>query len=250
MDVTKIDLYALMGGDLSRLSVARRMSWVTNRQTTRVEDMAYCLLGIFGIHMPLLYGEGAKSFIRLQEEIIKTTDDQSIFAWRDPAAKSYRDDYPEACKPQGLLAPYPELFQHSKSIEQFYTENPGLAVSAATNKGLKVELLMCQDSSYPSGLVYIAVLSCATGQFPGQLAGIRLRRLASTSEQYARVDTHHLFQFASWGTSDSSSPSNHQLLADSQLISIDPTVPQLSLIESETSKFITFTSEFLLREVY
>ena len=90
--ITKIDLYALTGGDLSRLSVARRMSRVGNRQTTRLEDMAYCLLGIFGINMPLLYGEDAKAFIRPQEEILKITDDQSIFAWRDPTAKPYRDD--------------------------------------------------------------------------------------------------------------------------------------------------------------
>jgi hypothetical protein len=46
-------------------SIAQRMSWASNRQTTRTEDMAYCLLGIFGINMPLLYGEGSRAFIRL-----------------------------------------------------------------------------------------------------------------------------------------------------------------------------------------
>ena len=116
--ITKIDLYALAGGDLSRLSVARRMSWVANRQTTRLEDMAYCLLGIFGINMPLLYGEGMKAFIRLQEEIMKTTDDQSIFAWRDPTAGSYRDDYPEGSNLQGLLAPSPNpIYTETHGIE-------------------------------------------------------------------------------------------------------------------------------------
>jgi hypothetical protein len=207
--VTKIDLYAMTGGDLSRLSVARRMSWVANRQTTRLEDMAYCLLGIFGINMPLLYGEGTKAFIRLQEEILKITDDQSIFAWRDPTAKTYRDDYPEERNPQGLLAPSPELFQYSKSISQFYIETPGPATSTSTNKGLKVNFLVCQNSSYPSELVYMAILSCAIGPLPGHLPGIRLRRLASTSEQYARVDMSLLFEFANQGVSDASSGSNY-----------------------------------------
>ncbi|KAF4852522.1 Vegetative incompatibility protein HET-E-1 [Colletotrichum siamense] len=61
--------------------VARKMSWASSRETTRVEDMAYCLLGLFDISMPLLYGEGIHAFRRLQEEIIKVSTDQSIFAW-------------------------------------------------------------------------------------------------------------------------------------------------------------------------
>lgn len=43
--------------------------------------MAYCLLGIFDINMPMLYGEGKKAFRRLQDEIIKQSSDLSIFAW-------------------------------------------------------------------------------------------------------------------------------------------------------------------------
>jgi hypothetical protein len=66
---------------LSSFSVAQRMHWASSRQTTRIEDEAYSLLGIFGINMPLLYGEGRAAFRRLQEEIIKTSSDQSILAW-------------------------------------------------------------------------------------------------------------------------------------------------------------------------
>ncbi|KAH9226250.1 hypothetical protein K456DRAFT_1808767, partial [Colletotrichum gloeosporioides 23] len=58
-----------------------RMSWASNRETTRQEDLAYCLLGIFGIHMPLLYGEGSQAFIRLQQEILRTSEDLSILLW-------------------------------------------------------------------------------------------------------------------------------------------------------------------------
>ncbi|KAI1871635.1 hypothetical protein JX265_005621 [Neoarthrinium moseri] len=63
-------------------SIAQRMSWASDRKTTVIEDMAYCLLGIFGINMPMLYGQGIQAFQKLQEEIIKISDDQSIFAWK------------------------------------------------------------------------------------------------------------------------------------------------------------------------
>ncbi|KAE9362670.1 hypothetical protein N431DRAFT_551159 [Stipitochalara longipes BDJ] len=62
-------------------SVATIMSWASRRVTTRKEDIAYCLLGLFRIYMPLLYGEGDRAFIRLQEEILKQYSDQSLFAW-------------------------------------------------------------------------------------------------------------------------------------------------------------------------
>ncbi|TBU54287.1 heterokaryon incompatibility protein-domain-containing protein [Dichomitus squalens] len=61
--------------------VAARMAWAANRETTRPEDEAYCLMGIFGIFMPVLYGEGKNAFRRLQEEIMRQIDDVSIFAW-------------------------------------------------------------------------------------------------------------------------------------------------------------------------
>jgi hypothetical protein len=61
--------------------VATKMSWAAYRETTRVEDLAYCLLGIFDVNIPLLYGEGRKAFIRLQEEILRVSADHSLFAW-------------------------------------------------------------------------------------------------------------------------------------------------------------------------
>ncbi|KAI0188976.1 heterokaryon incompatibility protein-domain-containing protein [Xylaria flabelliformis] len=66
---------------VSSYSIAQRMSWAADRVTSRQEDIAYCLLGIFDVNMPLLYGEGKNAFIRLQKEIIKISDDQSILAW-------------------------------------------------------------------------------------------------------------------------------------------------------------------------
>ncbi|KAG7150445.1 Vegetative incompatibility protein HET-E-1 like [Verticillium longisporum] len=67
---------------IQRYSVAARMRWAANRDTTRKEDIAYCLLGLFDINMPLLYGEREKAFARLQEEIVRRNpEDQSILAW-------------------------------------------------------------------------------------------------------------------------------------------------------------------------
>ncbi|KAM0426088.1 hypothetical protein ACHAPT_008719 [Fusarium lateritium] len=65
---------------LSSFSVATLMSWAFKRETTRVEDAAYSLLGLFNVNMPLLYGEQTKAFRRLQEEIIRNSNDQSILA--------------------------------------------------------------------------------------------------------------------------------------------------------------------------
>ncbi|KAG1752156.1 heterokaryon incompatibility protein-domain-containing protein [Suillus lakei] len=79
-----------------------RMSWAAERKTLKVEDRAYSLMGLFGIHMPILYGEGEKAFRRLQLEIMKSSNDQTIFAWHDSRAHPSRD--------RGVLAPAPEVF--------------------------------------------------------------------------------------------------------------------------------------------
>ncbi|KAI0645327.1 heterokaryon incompatibility protein-domain-containing protein, partial [Trametes meyenii] len=66
---------------LSSVGVAQRMAWAARRRTRRKEDEAYALMGIFGVHMPTVYGEGSRAFGRLQEEIMRLYPDQSLFAW-------------------------------------------------------------------------------------------------------------------------------------------------------------------------
>ena len=68
---------------LSEASISQRMSWASRRKTNRIEDEAYCLMGIFGIHMTTIYGEGNAAFYRLQEEIMKISEDHTLFAWGD-----------------------------------------------------------------------------------------------------------------------------------------------------------------------
>ena len=56
------------------------MSWAASRKTKRVEDRAYSLMGLFDINMPMIYGERKKAFLRLQQQIIQRSKDESIFA--------------------------------------------------------------------------------------------------------------------------------------------------------------------------
>ncbi|KAI1787279.1 HET-domain-containing protein [Ganoderma leucocontextum] len=106
----------LLETEVADVSIAARMSWAAKRRTTRVEDEAYCLLGIFEINMPTLYGEGQKAFRRLQEEIMKQSVDTSIFAWGGlyPAPGSERDTRDVVhCQAQEAfpLAPSPSAFR-------------------------------------------------------------------------------------------------------------------------------------------
>ncbi|RTE82513.1 hypothetical protein BHE90_002953 [Fusarium euwallaceae] len=83
-EITSIDVGVLSGRSIDSVSVAEKMSWAAHRQTTRIEDVAYCLLGLFKVNMPLLYGEGMGAFRRLQHEILRQREDYSILLWSDP----------------------------------------------------------------------------------------------------------------------------------------------------------------------
>jgi archaellum biogenesis ATPase FlaH len=77
-EITGIPISALRGAALQGFSVDKRLKWAKNRQTTRKEDKAYCLMGLFGIFLPLIYGEGEDhAFKRLQDEIYKATNSLS-----------------------------------------------------------------------------------------------------------------------------------------------------------------------------
>ncbi|CAK7224042.1 hypothetical protein SBRCBS47491_005414 [Sporothrix bragantina] len=180
---------------LSRISVARRMHWLAYRETTRPEDLAYCMLGIFGIHMPVLYGEGDRAFLRLQEELLKSIDDQSLFAWKeDDSLDYYRDDYGDSFRRWGLLARSPADFRVASSVARFRDTRSQRPTVLSTNRGIQTTFLMCQDRSYTSGVLYLAILDCHIGRVPGVYAGIRLKRMTNKDE-FVRVDTPQLLQF-------------------------------------------------------
>jgi hypothetical protein len=132
---TRINRPALSAQEWSGFSIAQKMSWAAGRQTTRDEDEAYCLMGLFDVNMPLLYGEGRKAFFRLQEEIMKNFDDQSIFAWTYPAEKQSHVQY------SGLLAPSPDFFRDSSQValaEEFSTREYDNHFEAITRRIFRV----------------------------------------------------------------------------------------------------------------
>jgi hypothetical protein len=127
-DLTSIPKVILKGNTkrLYECSVAQRMSWAARRVTTREEDIAYCLLGIFDVNMPLLYGEGTRAFRRLQEEILRRSEDLSLLAWATPSeiwthnlAFLYAD--PDLRSQEGIFAPSPKEFITSRIEKVDYT---------------------------------------------------------------------------------------------------------------------------------
>ena len=175
-DSTGIDVEILESGDTSTACVAQRMSWASKRETTRIEDIAYCLLGILDVNMPILYGEGPKAFLRLQEEIIKT-DDHSVFAWTSPSATkgTYR----------GLFARSPAEFADCGNIKAFQVgQGDPLWM---TNRGVRVTLpyTACSDDLNE----FMAHLDCGTPDYE-HIMVIRVRKLNSAKgdDRFARVD--------------------------------------------------------------
>lgn len=100
---------------LQKASIAKRMSWASDRVTTREEDIAYSLMRIFEIDLTLLYGEGKKAFGRLQEEIMKGSTDQSLLAWAPPLIEGF-SKATSLSFDLGLLARHPRDFSQSSNI--------------------------------------------------------------------------------------------------------------------------------------
>ena len=157
-NVTAIPEGYLVGEPLRYASVAQRMSWAAERQTTRIEDTAYCLLGIFDVNMPLLYGEGEKAFLRLQREILSKTDDESIFAWTLQRPSDPRVYHP------GSVEYYSEWSRTFASSPAEFTSSGGVRVAdwtsplhrrppyAMTNKGLEVFIQISNTNRCSTGV--------------------------------------------------------------------------------------------------
>ncbi|KAL6411819.1 HET domain-containing protein [Ilyonectria robusta] len=144
---------------LASVQVAEKMKWAANRQTTRREDQAYCLLGIFAVHMPLLYGEGDRAFRRLQEEILKSTEDYTLLLWGSRilsrsirAANTgvwqhlgVRPGWDPLCNP---LARSPSDFSHMFSVNELTSYRGRHKVRNQppqfTSRGLRVSLFLNQ----------------------------------------------------------------------------------------------------------
>ncbi|KAM7190468.1 vegetative incompatibility protein HET-E-1 [Rhypophila sp. PSN 637] len=181
--VTKIESRVLSDpSQIFKTCIARRMAWASQRKTTRPEDTAYCLMGLFGVNMPLLYGEGLEgAFTRLQEEIIKISDDHTLFAWglvkqdslmmeySSPSSQEEEDldkfDPDEMVGMTGILAKSPADFAGMDGVVPATTTiAQGDTSYKMTNKGLKIRLKLSPVNiglvSSTSHRYYLGVLNC------------------------------------------------------------------------------------------
>ena len=160
--ITKVPSGILANGlEGNRPCVAQIISWSAKRTTTRVEDRAYSLMGLLDVNMPMLYGEGKKAFHRLQLEIIRSSNDQSIFAWGHESNKrigSILADDPsdfEDCSDM-------ELMNHDEFINFFpnlpSTNAEHFDVFPITNRGIQIWMLLRPYRD--SNSVFRAYLPC------------------------------------------------------------------------------------------
>jgi len=172
--------------------IAEKMSWAAHRETTRLEDMAYCLLGLFDVNMPLLYGEGNRAFSRLQEEIVKHSNDHTIFLWTSADT--------DLCSYRGLLARSPKEFQHCHDIAFDKQEQVHSLPFSMTNAGLRLDLTLIpwanvlavaspliDPATRDDCLMEAARESIFLPVFTGTKTSIFLVRLNPNGSQYARI---------------------------------------------------------------
>ena len=168
--ITGVPEHILMDGlSSNRPCIAQIMSWAANRTTTRVEDRAYSLMGLLDVNMPMLYGEGKKAFHRLQLEIIRISNDQSVFAWGWSR---------EVGRTGSILADGPSCFQDCSGMElmkldefneslkgeireEDLVDKDSFGVFPITNRGIHIWLPLrpCGDSTS----VFKARLLCRAG---------------------------------------------------------------------------------------
>ncbi|KAH9203297.1 heterokaryon incompatibility protein-domain-containing protein, partial [Leptodontidium sp. 2 PMI_412] len=170
-EITGIPGSFLLGDDLRHASVAQRMSWASERKTTRIEDLAYCLMGLFGIYMPMLYGEGERAFIRLQEEIMRVSDDHSLFAWR-----SIEDH-------GGILANSPAAFADSGNIIPVSPAYTTSSPSTLSSRGIHLLLRFIGSGQRGKGL---AILHCTEIGKERMRLALHLRDVFLTNEDFVR----------------------------------------------------------------
>lgn len=133
LEVTHIPSSRLSYFGPGAFDVAQRLSWAAGRRTTRIEDIAYALVGIFGIHMPVQYGEGRFAFQRLMEALLQRVQGHGIFVWTGPPSQ-YSAALPASI--EGYLAAREAL--DDVSVPNSFGD-PSMVF---THKGLQVEVLL------------------------------------------------------------------------------------------------------------
>src|SRR6266536_49913 len=177
---TGINKETLRGEDVTQVSVSKRMSWASKRMTTRTEDIAYCLMGIFGVNMPLLYGEGKKAFVRLQEEIMKDSEDQSLFSWT--AVEESEPESTVNSQTRGLLAQSPVEFSSSGNFVPVHLPYPSTPY-LMTNRGLRIDMPLLPRDQVNT---FTGILRCRNGNESGRVSAIDLKLI--DGDKFSRIN--------------------------------------------------------------
>ena len=169
--------------------VAQIISWAANRTTTRVEDRAYSLMGLLDVNMPMLYGEGRKAFHRLQLEIIRSSDDQSIFAWGHASnvriGSILADDpsFFRDCSDIRLMNRDNFIAESKKRFHELGSMDVDDGVFLVTNHGIQIRMLLCPYPECKS--VFRIYLPCWTRDW--SLVTINLVLWNSTYYRYSNL---------------------------------------------------------------
>lgn len=172
--ITGIKARFLDGSEAFRTAcIATRLSWQATRKTTEEEDMVYSLLGILGVSLVPTYGDGRLSFLKLQQELLKTYRDESIFAWTTSGLHLPKHDrhWPE--DQWGLLAPWIDCFKNCRNvvITGKMQDRPTGGIGSIPG-GVKFSMPM-GELNPPSAMPWYAVLSLYTVIGPFIWLGIR-----------------------------------------------------------------------------
>lgn len=167
-----------------RFSITQIMSWASRRHTTLVEDVAYSLMGLLHINMPLLYAEGPNAFIRLQLEVMSKYDDNSLFAWQIPQvsqslgsirALNRSLEFHGAYWWGSLLAPTIRLFDGCTGHFSYLRSYDHGRSFSMTNKGILVEgLLRPYGKSRNGDSRWLLLMNCGRNELPTKQLGLVL----------------------------------------------------------------------------
>ncbi|KAK4449028.1 vegetative incompatibility protein HET-E-1 [Podospora aff. communis PSN243] len=149
---------------LSAVSVAQKMSWASGRKTSRIEDTAYCLLGIFGVHLDLKYGEERRAFRRLQEAILSSVPDLSVFAWKRKRPERCDSENAPRREYCGVFATEPDDFAFSGTLvkKRPFARHELLPLNGAIKTNIQLSIEMVPEGGYR----YLLPLDCCYGADP------------------------------------------------------------------------------------
>ncbi|KAI1736469.1 hypothetical protein F4680DRAFT_469094 [Xylaria scruposa] len=163
--ITSIHHKALSGSvPVSEYSVAARISWARGpmgpSDFEQVEDLAYSLVGLFGVHLTPNYGEGGNmAFHRLAAKIMQSTSDLSILSWEDDYAKG----------PLGALPYIPLGEAWGSCYNEFFPPVPSQHPLRMTEKGVRVTAVLYPVKTAEGDRYWMPLGNAKSGHSPGLL---------------------------------------------------------------------------------